>query len=144
MTLFEAHAVIVGGTVSLTVTVKLQLAPLSPVQLTTVIPIGNTEPDAGVQTTSPHKLPVVEGAAYVTVAVQWPESTGRVILGLQSSRQLITLSFTVTVKLQFEELLDASVAVQVTVVVPVGKMEPDAGVQLVITAEQLSIVSGLG
>ena len=44
---------------------------------------------------------------------------------------------TVTVNVQVAELLAQSNAVQVTVVVPTLKDEPDAGVQL-ITAEQVS------
>jgi hypothetical protein len=68
MVLFEGHVVIVGGTLSLTVTEKLQLAPPAPVQVTTVAPMGNKEPDAGLHTTVPHDEPVVEGAAYVTTA----------------------------------------------------------------------------
>ncbi len=40
-----------------------------------------------------------------------------------------SLAATVTVKVQLAELFEASVAVQVTVVVPVGKLEPDGGVQ---------------
>jgi hypothetical protein len=39
-------------------------------------------------------------------------------------------------------LLDASVAVQVTVVVPVENDEPLGGTQLTITPEQLSVVGG--
>jgi hypothetical protein len=57
---------------------------------------------------------------------------------------LIWLSFTTTLKLQVAELFDASVAVQDTAVVPIGKTEPDAGVQLTVTDEQLSAVSGSG
>jgi hypothetical protein len=34
---------------------------------------------------------------------------------------------------------DASLAVQVTVVVPTGKVEPDAGVQTIVAPEQLSV-----
>jgi hypothetical protein len=49
-----------------------------------------------------------------------------------------------TLKLQVAELFDASVAVQDTAVVPIGKIEPDAGVQLTVTVEQLSAVSGSG
>jgi hypothetical protein len=45
----------------------------------------------------------------------------------QVSAQLFVA--TVTVKVQFAELFEASVAVQVTVVVPVGKPEPDGGLQ---------------
>jgi hypothetical protein len=46
-------------------------------------------------------------------------------------------ALTVTVNVQVAELLAQSNAVQVTVVVPTLKDEPDAGVQL-ITAEQVS------
>jgi hypothetical protein len=46
---------------------------------------------------------------------------------------------TVTLKEQLDELPAPSVAVQVTVVVPSGKADPDAGVQTVVTPEQLSV-----
>jgi len=38
---------------------------------------------------------------------------------------------------------DVSVAVQVTVVVPFAKVEPEAGEQLVVTPGQLSLAVGL-
>jgi len=44
----------------------------------------------------------------------------------------------VTVKLQVAVLLDASVAVQVTVVVPIGKQAPLGGLQTTVTPGQLS------
>ena len=47
------------------------------------------------------------------------------------------LSFTVTVNEQVETLPAGSVAVEVTVVVPTGKIEPEAGVEETV-AEQLS------
>ena len=47
-------------------------------------------------------------------------------------------SNTVTPKLQDAVLLDESVAVQVTVVVPGGKHEPDAGAHATVTPGQLS------
>jgi len=46
--------------------------------------------------------------------------------------------FTVTVKLQLAVLFDASVAEQLTVVVPIGKLDPDGGVQLTVSGLQLS------
>ena len=50
------------------------------------------------------------------------------------------VSLTVTVKEQLAELLDASLTVQLTVVVPLLKVEPDAGVQTgVPTPGQLSV-----
>src|SRR5438105_14977316 len=48
-------------------------------------------------------------------------------------------SFTVTVKLHEAELLDVSVAVQVTVVVPSGNAVPDGGLQLLAAPGQLSL-----
>ena len=45
---------------------------------------------------------------------------------------------TVTVKVQLAVFALASVAVQVTVVVPTGNVEPLAGVQLAVAPEQLS------
>ena len=41
-------------------------------------------------------------------------------------------------------LLDASVAVQVTVVVPTGKHDPDGGLQTTVTPGQLSLAVGAG
>jgi hypothetical protein len=46
---------------------------------------------------------------------------------------------TVTVNEQVALLPDASVAVQVTVVVPNGNVEPGGGVQTVVTPGQLSV-----
>src|SRR4029079_15339096 len=40
------------------------------------------------------------------------------------------VSLTVTVNMQFVELPDVSMAVQVTVVVPLAKVEPDGGMQM--------------
>ena len=54
-----------------------------------------------------------------------------------------SVSLTVTVNVQLAVLLDASVAVQVTVVVPVGKVEPDAGEQLAVDPGQLSLAVGV-
>jgi hypothetical protein len=49
------------------------------------------------------------------------------------------VSSTVTVNEQFVVLPDASVAVQVTVVVPFGNVEPDGGVQDAVIPGQLSL-----
>jgi hypothetical protein len=53
------------------------------------------------------------------------------------------VSLTVTWKLQLAVLFAASVAVQVTVVVPLAKVEPLGGVQLAVTPGQLSVALGL-
>ena len=52
------------------------------------------------------------------------------------------MSCTVTVNEQLLVLFDASVAVQLTVVAPTGKVEPDAGVQLAVAPGQLSVGVG--
>jgi hypothetical protein len=53
-------------------------------------------------------------------------------------------SKTEIVKLQLAVLPEASVAVQVTVVVPSGKLDPEAGEQTGVTAGQLSLAEGGG
>ena len=50
---------------------------------------------------------------------------------------------TVTVKVQEPVLFELSVAVQVTVVVPLGKVEPEAGTQLTVAPEQVSVGVGV-
>lgn len=67
----------------------------------------------------------------------------RTFLGLESSckRPLNT----VTEKLHMAVFIDASVAVQVTVVVPAGRVDPLGGLQtIVITPGQLSVAVGVG
>src|SRR5258708_31082876 len=58
--------------------------------------------------------------------------TGHVITGT-------SMSFTVTLKLQLAVFPAASVAVQVSVFVPVPKLEPLAGTQATVTPGQLSV-----
>src|SRR6266850_6433421 len=50
-----------------------------------------------------------------------------------------SVSVTVTVKLQFELLPDASVAVHTTLVVPFGKLNPDTGTHSTEPPAQLSV-----
>ena len=52
------------------------------------------------------------------------------------------VSFTVTEKLHCEELPPASVAVQVTVVVPTGNVEPEAGTHATVAVPQSSLAVG--
>jgi hypothetical protein len=49
-------------------------------------------------------------------------------------------SLTVTEKLQSALLPAVSVAMQETVEIPFGKVEPDGGVQVIVAPEQLSVV----
>ena len=50
---------------------------------------------------------------------------------------------TVTVKLQLPVFFDASIAVHVTVVVPIGKRVPEAGKQFTVAPGQLSFAVGV-
>ena len=61
----------VGGCGSCTVTAKTQGPPVSPRQITFVVPSGKTEPDGGMQATVPHSLPAPL-AAKVTAAPHCP------------------------------------------------------------------------
>jgi hypothetical protein len=70
-----AGQVIVGGCVSFTVTLKTQLGPATVVQVTTVVPFGKKELEAGAQVTAPHG-PAVVGGGYVTTAPHWFRSFG--------------------------------------------------------------------
>jgi hypothetical protein len=131
-----------------TVTVKEQVAVFPAasvaVQVTVEVPMGKKDPEAGEQLTSigPGQLSVTVGLGYVTIAPFSPGSLGTVT----SAGQVITgasVSSTVTVKEQLAVFPDGSVAVQVTVVVPTGKKEPEAGEQLTVTG-QLSVTVGSG
>jgi hypothetical protein len=53
------------------------------------------------------------------------------------------LSVTVTVKPHVAVLPAASVAVQVTLVVPFAKLDPDCGAQLTVAPGQLSVAVGV-
>ena len=55
----------------------------------------------------------------------------------------LVASVTVTVKVHEPVLPDESVAVQVTVVVPSGKPEPEAGTQTTVALPQLSLPVGV-
>jgi hypothetical protein len=132
-----------GGSVSLTVTVNEQV-PVLPVasvavHVTVVVPTAKKEPDAGTQdTVTPGQLSVAV-ATKVTTAPQSPGSFDTVI-GAGHVMTGASVSLTVTVNEQLEVLPLPSSAVQVTVVVPTEKLEPDAGTQVTVGAGlQLSV-----
>jgi hypothetical protein len=131
---------ITGGVVSATtVTLKLAL-PVLPcesvaVQVTCVVPTGNVLPDAGLHVgVSAPSLSSVALAANVTVVPEldpvWTvKSAGTVTTGGTVSSRL-----TVTVKEAEPVFPCESVAVHVTVVVPTGKVLPEAGLQVGVSA----------
>jgi len=116
----------------LSVTVKEQsarlLAPSILVQVTRVVRLENVDPEAGLQVT------VVSGQLSLTSAVKFTtaaHSPGNA-LAVMSPGQSMTgtwLSVTVIVKAQLVAFCEVSVAVQFTVVVPVGKKKPLGGLQ---------------
>ena len=139
---FVGGQVIVGNTLSFTVTNCSQVAMLpelsTTVQVTTVVPKGNAR-GASLVTEATPQLSAVVGVPKITpVAVQVVLVTvtmfaGHIIVGL-------TLSVMVTVWVLVVAFPEASVAVQVTVVFPIGKA---AGASFVITTEQLSLYIGV-
>src|ERR1043165_6610494 len=116
----------------MTVTTKLHevLLPEASVavQLTVLFPTMKVVPEAGEQTeATPAQLSDTVGVK-VTFAEHCPEAAGTVI----GAGHVIVggwVSITTTWKLQLPTCPDVSVAVQLTRVVPTGKLEPDGGSQ---------------
>ena len=140
-----AGQVIVGGWLSTTVTAKLQEAVLPEasvaVQVTVLVPLANVLPLVGLQlTVTPEQLSVAVGVK-LTIWLHWPSAV--LVTRLSGQARIgATLSLTATVKLQFAVLPEASVAVQVTLLVPLLKVEPLGGRQTLVTPEQLSLTVG--
>jgi hypothetical protein len=128
-----------GGVLSKTVTEKLQLGPACVLQVTIVVPTGKNAPEAGEHPTVPQPALVV-GEKVTVVPHCW--------LGFVPTEmfagQLMVQGTTVTVNEQLASGLSELVsdAVQVTVVVPVGKQKPDGGTQATVAVPQLSLAVG--
>jgi hypothetical protein len=132
------------------VTVNEQVAVLPvasvAVQVTVVVPTGSGDPDGGTHTVvTPGQLSDAVGAGKLTTllvaASQGAPAAGGGVTTTRLVGQVIVggcVSATVTVKLQ----LGPAVAVQVTVVVPTGKKEPEGGVQVMVP--QVPVVVGAG
>ena len=144
-TLFEGSSLSSRQTLK-AATVKLQVAVLPDasvaVQVTVVVPTGNGVPEGGTHTTvTPGQLSVATGLAKVP--------TTDVAIGQLAGATAVTgpghvmvggwVSTTVMVKVQ--DRGGGPVVVQVTVVVPTGKNEPDAGEQ-VGAAQSPEVVGG--
>jgi hypothetical protein len=139
-----AGTVIDGGVVSTTVTVNEACAVLPrvsvAVQFTVVVPSGNVDPDAGVQLTGrgPSTRSVAVGLVYETAAPLAPVASFVMFAG---TPEIVggVVSTTITWNEAVDVLPLVSVAVQVTVVVPSGNVDPDAGVQLNVATATLSV-----
>lgn len=131
-----------------TVTVKLQAPVLDDVsvavQLTVVVPTGNELPEGGLQVGVGvgAQFSLTVGKEYVTVAEHCPAGAGCVMLSGHVSTGAC-VSFTVMVKLHDEKLSAASLAQQVTVVTPLGNVEPVGGVQVLnVPAGEFALCGG--
>src|SRR5262245_745786 len=130
-----------------TVTVKLEVLVLPAksvaVTLMVCVPGPSKLPTAGVDTTvgCGSTLSVAVDAGTTAGLLQVPRMVrllGKLIVGASVSR-------TITLKLQLLWLPLASVAVQITVFVPSGKVLPEAGVHTTTGfASQLSVAMGAG
>jgi hypothetical protein len=140
--LWLAGCVVMLAPAAVTVTVKLQAVPGFPdasvgVQVTVVVPREKVEPLAGTQTNvAPGQLSLTTGLVKVTLVLH-PIVTLVVTLAGQAMVGACT-SETVTVNVHALVVPTASVAVHVTVVTPLGKDDPLAGTQALVTPGQLS------
>src|SRR5436190_14286185 len=131
-----------GFSVSTTVMVKLLVVWLPaasvPTATTVVVPSGKDEPEGGVTTrVAPGTLSWMPTTKFTT-AVFWPGSVGTMI-GPGTVTTGGSRSATWTIKLPLAELPAPSAAVQLTGVAPSGKTDPLAGLQAMLTPEQLSL-----
>jgi hypothetical protein len=118
-------------------TEKLQVALLPEVsvavQVTVVVPTGTGEPEGGTQATvTPGQLSVATGGGKETAVAAAGGQAGAAT-AVTEAGQVMTggcVSLTVTLKVHDTGLPFSSSAVQVTLVVPTGKNEPGAGVQV--------------
>ena len=117
------------------VTVKLQVAVFPDasvaVQVTVVVPIGKAEPDGGLHNTvTPGQLSeAVGGRNVVTTLVEAGQVTAVTFVILAGQ---VIVGGCVSTTVMVNGQLGPAVTVQVTVVVPTGKKEPDAGEQVIV------------
>jgi hypothetical protein len=121
-----------GGVVSITVTVKVPFVVLPCVSvalhMTVVGPMGNVAPETGAQANVAASSGSVALTTYVTTAPLALVATAVMLVG--RLRVGAVLSSTTTVALAVPVLPAPSVAVQVMVVGPTGKVLPEAGAQV--------------
>src|SRR5204863_428813 len=120
--MFEGQAPITGLSLIVTLNEHVELPQeLLAVQVTDVVPVEKVEPDAGEQDTVGAGVPVAVGVLQVaTWLSHW--------VILEGQLPITGLSLIVTLN-EHVELPQELLAVQVTDVVPVEKVEPDAGEQ---------------
>lgn len=135
--------VIVGACVSLTITVKLHIAVFFDesvaVHVTVVVPLLKLDPDAGEQATvgAGLQLSVAVGEEKVTSAVQ---TFGSVLCVMLFGHVIVGGVLSTTVRVN--EQLGPEVVVQLTVVVPSRKNEPEDGTQVTVPHEPPVVAAG--
>jgi len=142
-----AGQVIAGAVVSVTVIVNVHVVsgefgePSTAVHDTVVTPTGKVDPDAGVQVAvAPGQLSTGAGTVKLTTVEHCPGVFGTVMFaGHVIEGASVSCTVTVNVQVPSGELGDPSLAVHVTVVVPTGKVDPDAGTQVTVAPGQLSV-----
>jgi hypothetical protein len=107
------------------------------VHVTVVVPIGKVDPEAGVQTTGTDPS-IASRADALKVAIAPAVLVAARVSFAGRVRTGAVLSPTVIVKLPEAAFPAASVAVQLTVVVPIGKVDPEAGVQTTATGPSIA------
>jgi hypothetical protein len=150
-TIFTGHEVNTGTSLSFTVTVNEQsvIFPLASVAVYVMLvpPIGNADPEgnpAVCVTINPGQLSVATGNTHETFALHDPGELLTVILVGHEVNVGNWLSITVTVNVHNVVLPLASVAVNVTVDVPIGKADPLGSPDVCTTPMpgQLSVATG--
>jgi hypothetical protein len=105
-------------------------------QVTVVVPSGKTDPEAGEQLTfgiGPSMSSTAVGVEYVTADPCGPFASRWIGPGTLLSTGALSATVTVTVNEPDVLFPWESLALQFTVVVPTGNVEPDAGLQLTAT-----------
>src|SRR5215212_3726113 len=144
----EGTPEMVGAVVSFTVTLKLVVVALPvlsvAMQVTSVVPIGKVLPEAGSQLTllltSPSTTSLAAGAVKLALA---PEELVASWVISEGTPEMVgaVVSCTVTLKVFSVLLPVSSVAVQVTVVVPIPKELSEAGTQFTLTSPSTASVA---
>ena len=126
----------IGGVVSVTITLKLAL-PVLPCasvaeQVTGLVPMAKVEPEAGRQVvaTLPSTMSLAD-AVKLAAAPEGPVASFEMSLGTVTMGGVV--SWTITLNEALPVLPCASVAVQETGLLPIAKVEPEVGAQLVAT-----------
>ena len=121
----------------MTVTVKLQLVVVPQesvaVQVTVLVPMGKVLPLRGLQVTIGGEHPPVAKQLKKTVA---PFGLAAETVRLEEQMSVIGVWTTVTWNEQLAELPQVSLAVQVTVLVPIGKVLPLGGLAVMVRLVQ--------